>query len=263
MYACYLHFYFYLIPSLSQGIYKASKKLLAVPYVLIFTVCNEVVKVMFLHLCVCPQVGVCLSACWDTSLSPLHQAATPQTRQAPPRADTPWTRQAPPRPGRPPSPHRTRQVPSPWERQILLWMVHILLEFCWNAGMLLQTDLILLINLSQLVKLLLHTSVASLLFHAKCYQWNSICLSHLLIFCWCELFQINTVVKTNRDLQQWLNLGDQSQACITIPESCGNQGGTVSAWVKRGDCISQGGIISSLIQPQTSFSIYCDDSELR
>ena len=67
---------------------------------------NEVVaKVMFLHVCVCPQgEGVCLSACWDA-------------RPLPPGSRPPQTRQTPPGPGRPP---RTRQTPpyqaDPWDQ---------------------------------------------------------------------------------------------------------------------------------------------------
>ena len=60
----------------------------------IFTVRNEVTKVMFLYLSVCPRGwgggrGVCLSACWDTT--PQEQAPQEQTptEQTPPRADTP------------------------------------------------------------------------------------------------------------------------------------------------------------------------------
>ena len=56
-------------------------------------------------------------------------------------------------------------------------------------------------------------------------------------------FQINTVVKTDRDLGQWLDLGNQSQACITIPETCGSQGGTISAWIKPIESNQKGGII--------------------
>ena len=44
----------------------------------VITVRNEVAKVMFLHLYVCPQGGVCLSVCWDTT--PLG-AGTPPPRE--------------------------------------------------------------------------------------------------------------------------------------------------------------------------------------
>ena len=49
----------------------------------VFTVRNEVAKVMFLQVSVCPQgVGVCPSACWDTPPGP--KADTPGTKSRPP-----------------------------------------------------------------------------------------------------------------------------------------------------------------------------------
>ena len=66
----------------------------------IFTVRNEVAKVMFLHLSVILSTGggVCLSACWDTTPGTRHP---PQTRH-PPGPGTP------PRPGTP-----SDQAPTP------------------------------------------------------------------------------------------------------------------------------------------------------
>ena len=79
----------------------------------IFTVLNEVAKVMFLHLSVVLFTGgVFLSACWDT---PQDQA--PPWEQTPP----PPQDQAPPGPGTPP-PRRCEQ------RRLLLRTVRILLE---------------------------------------------------------------------------------------------------------------------------------------
>ena len=53
----------------------------------ICTVRNEVAKVMFLHLSVCPQ-GVCLSACWNTS-SPPGADPHPVSRHTAPRSRSP------------------------------------------------------------------------------------------------------------------------------------------------------------------------------
>ena len=64
-------------------------------------------------------------------------------------------------------------------------------------------------------------------------------------------------------MSQWLDLGNQSQACITIPESCGMGGGTVSAWVKRDGNHAEGGVISSMTQVQTSFTIVSHNNNLR
>ena len=79
--------------------------------VMVNTVRNEVVKVMFLQACVCPHGGggVCLNASWDTppEQTPLReQTHPPPTReQTPPGADT-----------------------RPRERRPLLRTVRILLE---------------------------------------------------------------------------------------------------------------------------------------
>ena len=77
------------------------------------------------------------------------------------------------------------------------------------------------------------------------------------------LFQTNTVVRTDHTLQQYLELGNQSQACITIPESCGTQGGTISVWVKPLGCPDGGGIISSQDTSQSAVIIACSPTELR
>ena len=64
-------------------------------------------------------------------------------------------------------------------------------------------------------------------------------------------------------MQQYLELGDQSQACITIPESCGAQGGAISVWVKLIGCQNGGGIISSQDPSQSAVIIACSPTELR
>ena len=118
----------------------------------IFTVRKKVAKVMFLHLCVCPQ-GVCLNACWDTT--PLPEQAHPRADSLgagtppgtdPPGAD-PWEQapppeQVPPRAGttQKQAPPRSRHLPS--SRRLLLRMVRILLE-CILVPLCLSTALIL------------------------------------------------------------------------------------------------------------------------
>ena len=73
---------------------------------ILVTVRNEVAKVMFLHLSVCPQGGVCLSACWDTNPPPPGAdppgSRHPLEQTLPPRADTPQCRH-PPGAGTPPA----------------------------------------------------------------------------------------------------------------------------------------------------------------
>ena len=74
---------------------------------------------------------------------------------------------------------------------------------------------------------------------------------------------MNTVVRTDHTVQQYLELGNQSQACITIPETCGSQGGTISVWIKPLGCQDGGGIISSQPQSQSAVVIACRQTELR
>ena len=76
-----------------------------------FTVRNEVAKVMFLHLSVCPQRGVCLSTCWDTAPPPREQH--PRSRH-PPRASTHLG--ADTSPGSRPPPGADTPQPPLWEQ---------------------------------------------------------------------------------------------------------------------------------------------------
>ena len=84
----------------------------------IFTVRNEVAKVMFLHLSVCPQGG--LPQCRDTP-----RADTPPPEQTPPRAGTPWEQtpweQKPPKEQAPLSP---REQAPPLPEQAPPWSRH-------------------------------------------------------------------------------------------------------------------------------------------
>ena len=62
------------------------------------------------------------------------------------------------------------------------------------------------------------------------------------------------MVKTDLALQQWMDLGNLSQACITVPESCGTNGGTVAAWIRVLECEDDGGIVTSFTGTFSSFS---------
>ena len=70
------------------------------------TVRNEVAKVMFLQLSVCPQGGVCLSACWDTT--PPGTRHPPGSRHTHPGISPPLPQSRhPPGPGPPPPREQT------------------------------------------------------------------------------------------------------------------------------------------------------------
>ena len=65
-------------------------------------------------------------------------------------------------------------------------------------------------------------------------------------------------------LEQWLDLRNQSQACMTVPETCGTQGGTLSLWFKVLDYQPHGAIIgNNFSEPKTSVSITCWQPTLR
>ena len=50
------------------------------------------------------------------------------------------------------------------------------------------------------------------------------------------MFQINSAVSTDRNLNQWIDLGIHTDVCITRPDTCGAAGGAVSLWLRLLDC---------------------------
>ena len=90
--------------------------------------------------------------------------------------------------------------------------------------------------------------------------------SSLLIFVTkCYLFQVGNSVKTTDSFSQYVDLGDLSAACITIPETCGPEGAAISFWFKLGSCGVNTGLISSATNGgtyETGFSVSCRFSEL-
>ena len=50
-------------------------------------------------------------------------------------------------------------------------------------------------------------------------------------------------VVTDHTQQRWVNLGDLSAACITIPDSCGPEGAAIAFWVKLIETPSSGGVV--------------------
>ena len=43
---------------------------------------------------------------------------------------------------------------------------------------------------------------------------------------------MNKAISLNQDRKQWVDLGIHPEACITIPESCGAAGGSLTFWTK-------------------------------
>ena len=60
------------------------------------------------------------------------------------------------------------------------------------------------------------------------------------------IFQIYSAVNLDRNHQQWINLGNHPEVCLTNPETCGPAGGALSMWLSV-DCTEEfeSGIIAS------------------
>ena len=64
-------------------------------------------------------------------------------------------------------------------------------------------------------------------------------------------------VVSNQPQQQWVSLGDLSEACITVPDTCGPEGAAVAFWVKLIDIPSKGGrVFLTSRQGYTSTGFY-------
>ena len=69
-------------------------------------------------------------------------------------------------------------------------------------------------------------------------------------------------VETSLESSQYVDLGQLPEACIANPSSCGDNGGSVSLWVKLLNC-STGGIITSDIQQKDGFKVYCERDQIK
>ena len=67
-----------------------------------------------------------------------------------------------------------------------------------------------------------------------------------------KLFQICKGVK----IEQYVNLGDMSAACLTNPSSCGTNGGTLSFWVKHKVEYSYVQIIGTTPSDNAGFAVW-------
>ena len=76
------------------------------------------------------------------------------------------------------------------------------------------------------------------------------------------LIQVCRGIEVRRDLKQYVDLGQLPEACIANPSSCGENGGSVSLWVKLLEC-PDGGIITSDIQEKDGFKVYCEQDQIK
>ena len=76
-------------------------------------------------------------------------------------------------------------------------------------------------------------------------------------------YKMNYAVRINHLRQQWINLGNHPEACMTRPETCGHTGGAVSLWVRRIFC--EWGPILTAASAQSSgvyLRIFCYNDSL-
>ena len=58
--------------------------------------------------------------------------------------------------------------------------------------------------------------------------------------------QFGFTAQTNASEDQWIDLGDLSQfSCIVKPSTCGATSGSLSVWIKLGNCEHRTGILTS------------------
>ena len=73
-------------------------------------------------------------------------------------------------------------------------------------------------------------------------------------------YQVNNAWTVDRTKRQWVDLGIDTEACMTLPETCGAAGGAISLWMNVIDCQWFGGTVSSLKSGTTGSMIYCRSS---
>ena len=69
--------------------------------------------------------------------------------------------------------------------------------------------------------------------------------------------QVNCAWTFNDTMNQWLDLGVHTEACMTLPETCSAAGGAISLWINILSCPDYGGIISSRRDESSGFRIHC------
>ena len=75
-------------------------------------------------------------------------------------------------------------------------------------------------------------------------------------------YQVNKALTLNATKKQWIDLGINTDVCMTRPDTCGAAGGAISLWLNVNDCPS-GGIVSSHQDGTTSVLIDCGSYYIR
>ena len=77
-------------------------------------------------------------------------------------------------------------------------------------------------------------------------------------------YQVKYGLSFNHTKSQWVDLGINTEACMTRPETCGVAGGAISVWINVIDCAPLDGIVSSYQGVGTTgIRIYCHYQNIR
>ena len=77
-------------------------------------------------------------------------------------------------------------------------------------------------------------------------------------------WQVCKGLQLDRTRQQYVDLGHLTVACIANPSSCGDNGASLTLWVKLVDCPNNGGIITSDWDPyRNGFKVFCTEDAIK
>ena len=62
-------------------------------------------------------------------------------------------------------------------------------------------------------------------------------------------------------MNQWIDLGVHTEACMTLPETCGAAGGAISLWFRVYDCTGLCGFVSSQGDGTSGSRLYGKDED--
>ena len=74
---------------------------------------------------------------------------------------------------------------------------------------------------------------------------------------------MNGAVSTNRSRFQHIDLGIHTEACMTVPGTCGTSGGAISLWYRMTECSSLGAIVKTFQGSHSGgTSIHCEGQQV-
>ena len=76
------------------------------------------------------------------------------------------------------------------------------------------------------------------------------------------VIQMNLALRLNRTLEQWVDLGIHTAACMIRPETCGAAGGAISVWMNMTDCYYRSsGVFATRSESSSGLYISCSPAQ--